>query len=407
MVEGALRSADMDVLDRLGRSGLDGMPLDDLVSGFCERARDGGVPLARVQVGTAIVHPLTRGYSRTWWHGRGIAETESFGHDQQPAAAWYRSPGAYMFTNDVRSVGMRLDRNERGEPWFPLYDDLIEAGLTEYYTEVFPFGWASMADRETEIPELGVITSWSADRPGGFGDDLVRLKAMLPLFALAVKSKVMNDMSETLMTTYLGRDAGERVLHGDIHRGDTRILRAAILLADLRGFTALTERLSSETMVAMLNDYLEAICEPVQQRGGQVLKFLGDGLLAVFDDAEGDRAEAALQAAREALSRVAEINRSREGEGQASMALDIALHAGEVAYGNVGARDRLDFTVIGPAVNEAARMEAMCGTLGRHLLLSAEFAGELADAGRLNDLGEHTLKGVSRPRRLYGWSVDD
>lgn len=406
MAEGPLTSDDGETLAWLSRAGLEGMAPEALLAAFCERLRGGGIALTRAQIGTAVVHPAIRGFSLTWWAGRGIADSHSFGHDQQAAPEWHRSPGAYMFANGINPISARLDGGDRAEPWFDLYDELSAAGLTGYHAELFPFGWSSSADRETQIPELGVITSWSTDRPGGFGGELARLRALLPVFALAVKGGVLTSMSETLMTTYLGRDAGRRVLHGDIHRGDTRVLRAAILLADLRGFTALTDRLSSETIVAMLDAYLAAICEPVQRRGGQVLKFLGDGLLAVFDDSDGNRADSALAAAREALARVDEINRRRAAAGEDYMVLDVALHAGEVAYGNVGGPDRLDFTVIGPAVNEAARMEAICGDLGRPLLVSAALAAELSDRSGLDDLGLHRLRGLERPRQLFGARAD-
>lgn len=406
MSEEALNDADLEILDWLGRTGLQDESLATLVDGFCERLCAAGLPLKRVQIGTAIVHPAMRGFAVTWWAGRGLAEGQSFGHDQAPAPEWYRSPGAYMFENQLMEMTAQLDGNQKPSPWFPLYDDLREQGLTGYYTAVFPFGWSSTADRETRIPELGVMSSWSTDRPGGFGGELARLRRLLPLFALALKGRVLADMADSLMTTYLGEDAGRRVLHGEIHRGDTHAIRAAILLADLRGFTALADRMDTGKLVALLNEYLDAICAPVRTHGGQVLKFLGDGLLAVFGDDTGNRADAALHAARESLARVEAINRERQAEGLDVMPLDIALHAGEVAYGNVGGRDRLEFTVIGPAVNEAARMEAMCGDLGRHLLMSADLAAELPDRAGLADLGEHRLRGLERPRRLYGLDAD-
>lgn len=386
---------------------LEGATAEELLTGFCEQAVAAGIPLVRVQIGTGVVHHGIRGYGMTWRRGTGIQDEEAFQHQETPDPGWYRSPPIYMLENELQFITARLDGEEKPDPWFLLYDDLLGEGVTEYHCEGFSFGWESTADHDTHIPDLGVITSWSTDRTGGFGPALLELRKALPVFGLAMKTLVFTEMAEDMMATYVGKETGRRILHGDIHRGDVRKVPAAIMLADLRGFTALSDRIPSEEMVALLNEYLDPICEAVHANGGEVLKFLGDGLLAVFTQDGQAKASAALTAGLAAHRTVLALNRDRSNHGLPLMPLDIALHLGDVSYGNIGAEGRLDFTVIGPAVNEAARMEAACSELGHPLLVSEALANALQqDISGLTDLGEHELRGVSTPRRLYGVSVE-
>jgi adenylate cyclase len=208
-----------------------------------------------------------------------------------------------------------------------------------------------------------------------------------------------------LAQAYLGSDAGARVLSGETRRGAVVAIEAALLIADLRGFTALADRVAGEALVEALNDYLEQLGGAVEGQGGQILKFLGDGALAIFavgaPEADGHDAVCAraLAAGEAALAAVAARNAARAAAGEATLALDVALHVGRVMYGNVGARERLDFTVIGPAVNETARIEQLCAPLGTTLLMSAAFA---ARCGRkVRSLGAHAMRGVALPQELF------
>ncbi|WP_416897417.1 MAG: adenylate/guanylate cyclase domain-containing protein [Minwuia sp.] len=402
-------AADIDgVIAWTIRAGLESLEQDALISGFCERLVAAGVPLARMQLGTGVVHPSIRGFSATWWDDQGLVAEQSFSHSDRADPAWHRSPLVYMLQSGTEVLTVSLEDGNRPAQWFALFDDLKQVELTEYHAELFPFGWTSTADHETHIGELGVITSWSTRQPGGFGKALPDLRRAVAVFALALKTRVFTDSARALMQTYVGQDAGERIIHGDVHRGDTQVIRAAILLADLRGFTSLSDRHDSAEIVGLLNRYMAVLCGAVEQHGGQVLKFLGDGLLAVFDSRDGaERATQALAAAVQALKGTDSLNATLRAEGAPWMPLDIALHLGDVSYGNVGAEGRLDFTIIGPAVNEAARMEAACSDLERHLLISAAFAVELGDPDRLEDLGEHRLRGIAAPRTLFGLRVHD
>jgi adenylate cyclase len=208
-----------------------------------------------------------------------------------------------------------------------------------------------------------------------------------------------------LLKAYLGDDAGQRVHAGAVERGSVERIRAVLWYADIRAFTTLAEATPGEVVIELLDEVFEALTASLRLRGGQVLKFLGDGMLAIFpfEDAIAEQVcRQALDAAAEAMRAVDRLNAERRGAGKPIAAVDLALHLGEVLYGNLGAVDRLDFTVIGPAVNEAARLEALCEPLGRKVLVSAELAAAVDDSCCLVPLGHHTLRGVREPREIYG-----
>ena len=243
----------------------------------------------------------------------------------------------------------------------------------------------------------------ATDRPGGFSDaEIDAVGLLLPaLSVVAYRIGLLRVATETL-SAYLGPHSAARVLQGMIRRGDTQVISAALLLADLRGFTALFDRAPATDVVGWLNQHLECIGDAVTERGGEVLKFLGDGLLAVFAAARGGADHAcaeAVSAALDARSRNAALNARRAAEGGPALDLTIALHFGDVVYGNIGTARRLDFTVIGPAVNEVSRMEALGKALGHELLLSESIARR---CGRpVRSLGPHALRGVAGMREMY------
>jgi adenylate cyclase len=208
----------------------------------------------------------------------------------------------------------------------------------------------------------------------------------------------------SLLAAYLGNDAGRRVHSGEIERGSVESLRAVLWYADIRGFTGIADATAGGAVVELLNEVFEMLTASLRRRGGQVLKFMGDGMLATFSFGEegGERVcREALDAATEAMRALEQLNSARAAAGKPTADVDLALHIGEVLYGNVGAVDRLDFTVIGPAVNEVARIETLCEPLGRSILVSAELAAAVGDSHRLEPLGCHQLRGVSEPRAIY------
>src|SRR5262249_54217799 len=203
----------------------------------------------------------------------------------------------------------------------------------------------------------GVYSSWATKAPGGFSDSqIAALERLVPYLALAIKSVSLTRMTGTLMETYLGRDAGQRVLKGRIVRGIADKIDAVVWFSDLRGFTRITDT-APEQVIPLLNDYADAIVSAIDEHGGDVLKLIADGTLGIFTADDPTHAcGAALSAAIAARKRIVELNKSRQADGKPTTEMYLGLHVGEVFYGNVGSRERLDFTVIGPAVNEASRI---------------------------------------------------
>jgi adenylate cyclase len=209
-----------------------------------------------------------------------------------------------------------------------------------------------------------------------------------------------------VLAAYLGGDAARRVSTGQVQRGDVSRIAAAILYADLRGFTNFADETAPEEVIRRLNGVFDCLGEAVQSAGGEILKFLGDGLLAVFlardDAALRVAAEAAFGAALRGQDKVAALNAMEAATGHAHLALDMALHAGELTYGNIGTAERLDFTVIGPAVNEATRLESLCKQIGSPVLVSESFVRAAPALGnRLRSVGLHRLRGVREPHEVF------
>ena len=225
----------------------------------------------------------------------------------------------------------------------------------------------------------------------------------MPELAAAIKSLTVSRIAETLVETYLGRDAGRRVLKGAIARGIADKIRAVLWFSDLKGFTRLVDTLPPKSIMPLLNDYADALVSAIHQQGGQVLKFIGDGVLATFE--QGDTVEdcrRVLAATEDAFRRVAALNVRRTAENLPTTGFYLSLHVGDVFYGNIGSADRLDFTVIGPAVNEVTRINGMCRSLDQDVVLSSAFAEAAGPArSRLVGLGRYALRGVARPQELF------
>jgi adenylate cyclase len=228
------------------------------------------------------------------------------------------------------------------------------------------------------------------------------INATLPAFALAFKASIAAGTARTLATTYLGRDAAERILRGEIDRGQVKTVPTVLWFSDLTGFTRIADTLPREQLIDLLNAYADCLVGVVHDHQGEVLKFMGDGILAVFNGAKGDACGRALDAAQAARSAIARRNRERSAAGLPVTAFTLALHEGEVLSGNVGSQERLDFTVIGPAVNELSRIQAMSRSLDQPVLVSASFAAACGDQReRLVSLGRYALRGVGRPQELF------
>jgi adenylate cyclase len=395
--------------DWLADSGLRNLPLEEMVDGFARRLNDMGVPVARIFVGMNTLHPMVRARSLIWDRATGPATHFEFRHADIDAPILRESPFAPMLRDGVGERRRRVDDPMVvGEA--PLFEELHAAGMTEWLGRVFPFGelMPRIGDPgEAEHAErLFLVCSLTTDRPGGYLEtDMSVLKQALPVFALAAKAVSMRAIGHGLLAAYLGNDPASRVFAGTVQRGEVRSVDAIVFFTDLRGFTALADITPGKELIALLDECFECMVAPVVKRGGEVLKFMGDGLLAAFAARPASRAEAcsaALDAAIEALAMNDALNERRRAEGRQTTALDISLHLGTVQYGNVGTAQRLDFTVIGPAVNEASRIEKLCEPLGQSLVISRQFAeAAVSCRSRLVSLGRHRLRGVREETELF------
>jgi adenylate cyclase len=393
--------------------GLRGLPLEEQVDGFCRRVVEAGFPARRFNMLMGTLHPRHGARSYTW-RPDGLT-TGEFPRRRSDAEseAYLRSP-----IHHLRSLGeVRLRRRLDTEtpPEFPLLAELREAGMTDYVARLVPFDVGDVPAPRTEgvvadparpNPLQGIFFSAATDVPGGFDDGhLKQVADALPYLALAVKSRSTLDVARTLLETYLGADAGAHVLTGEIDRHSVQRIQAVVWFCDLRGFSSVASRVPQEELVEILDAYLEAMARPVLDHRGQILKFLGDGFLATFDLAQRRRESVcvdALAAASQLLEYFPRFNAERRAAGKKTLEFGVALHLGEVLYGNIGASERLDFTVVGSAVNEASRIEGMCRPLQRKVLVSQTFhEAAVSCGGRLVSVGVHALRGIREPQELF------
>ena len=393
----------------LARAGLGNLPLEELVEGFARRLNETGINVRRVFVGMDTLHPMVRARSMIWDRATGIVARFEFQHAEIDLDVIRESPFAAML--EAAEFEKRLDLRAPPQPKeAPLFAELRAAGMTAWLGRIFPMGElpprVGYANAVERLGESWLVCSFTTDRPGGFeAVELTKLNEYLPLFALATKATTARAIYHGLLAAYLGNDPAECVFAGKVRRGEVQSVEAVLLYADLRSFTALADVTPGQELIHLLDECFDCMARPVTRRGGEILKFMGDGLLAIFRLDERRRDEicaGALSAASEALDLMAELAKKRRAADKTTPALNVALHVGTVQYGNVGAEQRLDFTVIGPAVNEASRIQALCKELGHELLVSRAFA-EAATRSRdhLVSLGRHTLRGVREPTELF------
>jgi adenylate cyclase len=388
------------------REGISGAAAATLFDALCQRLVIAGVPLWRAFVGMPTLHPQWGGYSYTWRRDLNAIEPSQFGRGDEYEQILQNSPFGHLIRQmeNAAHPWLYLRRRLVGPEArldFPILKELAAAGASDYFAEVVRFGADGDPSHGT-----GIGYSFATDLPGGFhDDDLVLLRAVLPAVSLAMMTHAGHTIASGLLGAYLGGDAGGRVHAGAVERGSVESVRAVLWYADVRGFTAIADTTPGLVVIELLNAIFETLTASLRRRGGQVLKFLGDGMLAIFpfvDATQDETCSQALDAAVEAMAGLDRLNAARQETGKPIAAVDLALHLGEVLYGNVGAVDRLDFTVIGPAVNEVARIETLCEPLGRKVLISAELAAVVGNRRRLEPLGYHMLRGVREPREIYG-----
>jgi adenylate cyclase len=361
-----------------------------MMSETCGRMVAAGLPLWRVGIFIRTLHPDIFGQNFIWRLGAGV-ELGSVDFNIVDAPEFKASPLAIVF---LQGLEVRARVGDPESSRFPIIEDMRAEGVTDYVALPLLFIDGSIH-----------ASSWTTKQPGGFSDgQLNALRSLVRVLVRLIEIMQWRRTSSILLDTYVGNRAGEKILGGQIRRGHTETMNAAIWLSDLRGFTALSDRLPAETVVDILNNYFDCQVAAIRSHGGEVLKFMGDGLLAVFpiDEYVGDARQVCsnlLEAARESRASV-EAMHYRIGDAVERFRFGVALHVGPILYGNIGGGNRLDFTCIGPAVNLAARLEKIAGKLHRTIVASEGFAGICA--GGWSELGEFPIAGFSKAERVYG-----
>lgn len=386
----------VDIYPWLAEAALTGVPLKELMAGFCAHLNRLGFNLARGLIATAALDPSVRAQSLTWERDGGT-HLATFPHGES-SLAWRRGPLAVMARTHMNMMRQRLTDPAMTDE-FELFAELKEQGLTDWVAFAHRFHWSV---EHIEGGEMGVLSSWATDHSDGFSDRQVeQLRPLVRALGAAVKSLIVVESACNLLSAYVGKDAGYRVLRGSITRGSATEVRAVLMFADLRGFTRFSAEQPIDVTLTTLNQSFDCVGDAIEGRGGQILKFMGDGVLAIFMLEQGQPdsvvADQAIEAALDAQKRLA--------DSSLPLSLDIALHVGTVNYGNIGTSRRLDFTVIGQAVNEVARMESLCGSLGESILVSGELAALAAKSdARLKPLGPQTLRGMDDQIAVFGLS---
>lgn len=397
-----MNPASVDAMfDWLALEALAGADEATLVRSFSERCISAGFPITRGLVLIDTLHPLYEGRAVIWEDDlASFRETEfqPVRNDNEQWEGWQRSPFFHML-RDRRTV-MRCRLAEGETEGYASIAELRDAGQTDYL---------SVVHRLREAPDItevdGFYARWTTATPGGFSDAQVdALQRLTTQLALTLRLSAQTRLAGTLVETYLGRDPGRRVLQGSIFRGKVDKISAVLWFSDLSGYTRLSEDLPSDQLIPLLNDYAEAVITAVHDAGGDVLKLIGDGVLAIFTDEATDAAcRSAMAAGRSLGQKLHELSGRRAAEGLPVANVHLGVHVGDVYYGNIGSPDRLDFTVVGQAVNEVSRIAAMCHSVDRPILCSSEFIALLPRETQADfvSVGRFALRGVGNAKHLY------
>lgn len=400
---------DPHAIARIARSiadaSLGGHDESAILDQFCRTLNEAGIPVARAMVGADTLHPVLAGRVFGWHAERG-AISQEYGRStsDEGERKWRESPFFHLESSGAASLRCRI-LGHNGDYPFPILTDLAQEGITDYFATLTRFGEKAIIGQLDSI-----YGSWGTSHGEGFTDRQIEmLDLLIPLAAAAVRAASVRRIADTVAETYLGRDAARRVLSGTIGRGEAERVSAVLWYSDLRSFTRLVDTVSPDLILPLLNDYAGAVVTAVHAHGGEVLKFIGDAVLAIFrvrpegpctslQTASGH----ALLALRDCLKDLVGVRNRRANAGLPVTDLSVALHVGEVLYGNFGGEDRLDFTVVGPAVNELARISGLSRSIDQPAILSAAFRDT---AGGLRDeavsLGRFALRGVEAPQELF------
>ena len=384
--------SDSDVLHWLTNETRDERFLDNIFAELCLRLQRTGIPVKRATLHLMILHPQWVGSRIMWVDGMRVAELKRVDYDVRGRSEYIGSP-ANEIHDGATEVRENLERDPALGRKHAVYDGMRAKGLTDYVA------WPLYHTLGSQH-----IVAFSTDRPGGFDDAHIDyLLKLLPILALVSEIRMKNRLARSLLETYVGSHAGELILAGATRRGSGTTVRAAIMICDLRDFTRISNNWPRDDVIDLLNGYFDAMSEPIARHGGEILKFIGDGLLAIFPLSNPSACANLLHAVAEARQAIAALNEKNSQTGRAPLNYGTGVHVGDVMYGNIGSRTRLDFTVIGPAVNMASRLETLTKQLGRTVLLSRAFADFVKSDFDLERVGEYPVSGFSDPTELFAY----
>lgn len=384
----------------LTEQGLKGATESELLDGFCIACRDKGLQIDRGMALMDTLHPVHEGRAFRFDSEQEIESEFEYGPTGEGEAfeSWKRSAFYYLWAGTENEVRRRIGFGDPAD--FQMLEKMVELGHTDYVALIHRF------EKEGTIGEMDCFFShFSTRHPEGFSDhDLVILRKLVPVLALAIKCIALGRIARTIAEVYLGEDAARQVMEGKISRGKSERISAALWFSDLLNYTKISDNASPEEILPFLNEYSEVVISAIHESGGNVLKLIGDGVLAIFKGEDPSEACcAALKAERLLRGKLARLNAARLIDGRPTTDVYLGLHIGDVFYGNIGSQERLDFTVIGPAVNEVSRIASMCRSVDFNVLISSEFAATIPDEERsvLACIGRYALRGVKRAQALY------
>ncbi len=367
--------------------------IDNIFAELCIRLQRVGIPVKRATLHFLINHPQWLGARIVWVDGMREAEINRVDYDVRERPEYIGSPANEIYDNGADELRENLEQDPSLGRRHAVYDEMRAKGLTEYVA--WPLHH-TLGKRH--------FVTFATDRRGGFGEaHIAGLLKLLPVLALVSEIRIKNRLARTLLETYVGPRAGELILAGATRRGSGMTVRAAIMICDLRDFTRISDSWPRDDVIDLLNDYFDALSEPIARHGGEILKFMGDGLLAIFPLSEPAACANLLRAVAEAHEALSALSERNSLTGAAPLNYGVGVHLGDVMYGNIGSLTRLDFTVIGPAVNMASRIETLTKQVGRKVLLSRAFADVVKDDFALEPVGEFPVRGFSEPIELFAY----
>lgn len=367
----------------------------DFTKALGECFLNSGIPVARIRLTIRLLHPQVMGFSYTWNDQTGDVDYFEAGHDLKESNLYLNSPFAALFEDNAAAIRRHLVRPDC--PYdFPILSDLREEGFTDYVALPLDFSDGRRS----------AITLASQTTDGFSIDELSKIYESLPAIARIVENQALKHTASVLLETYLGHETGNQVLSGKVQRGDGQRIRSVIWFSDLRQSTHLAETMADDDFLSLLNSYFECTAGAVLDHGGEVLRYVGDAVLAIFPLGATDTCEQtaiaahnAERAVREAFRRIELLNEQQREQDGIEIKSGIGLHIGDVMYGNIGTHNRMEFSVIGTSANEAARLESMTKELNVPVVVSDQFTR--LHAGNWRSLGQYELKGFQRKRELF------